>query len=407
MNCETCQSLLVEYLYGELDAERRAEVDIELANCPACAQELQALRSTSNAFSALEDIEVPARLHADILRGARLHAAEVRPASTPWANLLRHPAFAVSFSVIVLGSAGYLFHWMTFGGTSADLEPAATVPAVVARAPEADEAREEAAAGEGLARALEDEAAYERETANEEQPDLQAQAVGQPTTVAPAAPEPVEEPRASSVRSGRDPTEAALDGVDRDERQRFEEPRGTRTAGARDRERGEEDYRPSPDETSERRAQREADLGSMANVFPSAPPAPADDGRRSRDSSTRDGPVAQSAPSRQRGDAAAAAPGAGGAYGLGSNSGASGSTSTSSADDYGDDLVAEALSPAEPPAEEPEDEEEASGMLLFDSDGDVHSPDPERTIAEGRALGGAPGGWEDDWDALRRNGGEY
>jgi anti-sigma factor RsiW len=45
MNCETCQSELIDFEHGELSPQRRAEVAQHLAGCPDCALESCRLRA--------------------------------------------------------------------------------------------------------------------------------------------------------------------------------------------------------------------------------------------------------------------------------------------------------------------------------------------------------------------------
>ena len=84
MNCEQCRELLVGYLYEELDDRQRKELESVLRDCPECQAELQELMVTVQVYRQLPDVEVPARVHQNILREARLHADVLKAASRPW-----------------------------------------------------------------------------------------------------------------------------------------------------------------------------------------------------------------------------------------------------------------------------------------------------------------------------------
>ena len=84
MNCEQCRELLVGYLYEELDDRQRKQLESVLRDCPECQAELQELMATVQVYRQLPDVEVPARVHANILREARLHADVLKAASRPW-----------------------------------------------------------------------------------------------------------------------------------------------------------------------------------------------------------------------------------------------------------------------------------------------------------------------------------
>jgi hypothetical protein len=51
MTCETCRDLMVEALYGELDAPRRAAFDEHIARCATCAGEWEEMRATTALMS--------------------------------------------------------------------------------------------------------------------------------------------------------------------------------------------------------------------------------------------------------------------------------------------------------------------------------------------------------------------
>ena len=152
MNCETCHSLLMEFAYDELDERTRAEVEAALADCPECRAELALIRQTGRAFDNIEPLEVPAKLHNDMLRAARLAAAESRPARSRWTAFLASPAFSAALSLAILTGGGAVFYQLTYGG--ADAPEADYGNMTGASASEHDEATNAADEAEELAQEL-------------------------------------------------------------------------------------------------------------------------------------------------------------------------------------------------------------------------------------------------------------
>ena len=58
--CETCQSLMLEYLYDLLDESERQPLQDHLAGCAACQAALQQARQQQNLLAAAARIEFPA-----------------------------------------------------------------------------------------------------------------------------------------------------------------------------------------------------------------------------------------------------------------------------------------------------------------------------------------------------------
>ena len=143
MNCDTCHSLLTDFVYDELDEGTRAEVEAALENCPECRAELAMLRRTAEAFDTIEALEVPAKLHNDILRAARLAAAEARPQRSRWAAFFASPALSAALSILLLAGGGAAFYQLTYGGGESASESPYIEQATVAAVSEADEAEPE------------------------------------------------------------------------------------------------------------------------------------------------------------------------------------------------------------------------------------------------------------------------
>ncbi len=124
MDCTTCQSLLVEYAYDELDDARRDEVTAALARCPECRAELAVLQATRAAFEEPEALELSARRRADVLREARLAADRTTEAAAPWWSALLSPAMLTAATLLVAGTASW---WIVRGGADAPAQDVATV----------------------------------------------------------------------------------------------------------------------------------------------------------------------------------------------------------------------------------------------------------------------------------------
>ncbi len=137
MNCTTCQSLLVEFVYDELDGEKHAAVAAALEHCAECQAELAQLRQTMQVFDKVEALEVPAKLHNDILRSARLAAAEAGPQRSWLASFVASPAFSVAFSGLLLLGGGAAFYQLTYGGQAEYAPASVEVDSVATAAPEA------------------------------------------------------------------------------------------------------------------------------------------------------------------------------------------------------------------------------------------------------------------------------
>lgn len=132
MKCNECKELLVDYLYEEVDPATHASIEAALERCPECRAELAELRQTMSAFDTVEELEVPAKLHNDIVRHARLAAAEAHAKRSPIAAFFAGPAFGVAFSAVLLGGGVWIFGALTqdYGASSAPAEESAMATSV-------------------------------------------------------------------------------------------------------------------------------------------------------------------------------------------------------------------------------------------------------------------------------------
>lgn len=145
MSCETCQTQLLAYHYGELDETRAAEVEQALARCEECARALAALQLTAEAYAQVPVPEPSARVRQNVLREARLRvAARHERAGGIWAPLM---AWAVPVAIVAVGG------WVAVNiATSGDAEP--TLEVVATAAVSEFEASQEEPLGETLAQEL-------------------------------------------------------------------------------------------------------------------------------------------------------------------------------------------------------------------------------------------------------------
>lgn len=111
MECRTCSESLTALLDNELSLEERRAIDVHLAGCPACQEELSSLQVSRQMTDALSEIPVPADLW---LRVQRELSPAVVPAEAPsrrsrwWRELLPRPWIPVA------GAAGLLAALVVF-----------------------------------------------------------------------------------------------------------------------------------------------------------------------------------------------------------------------------------------------------------------------------------------------------
>ncbi|MCG8422426.1 MAG: zf-HC2 domain-containing protein [Proteobacteria bacterium] len=170
-SCNDINALMMDWLYDELEPDRRAEFDQHLTGCANCHAEVDALNSTRAALRALPDEEPPPSLSAILLHEAARHApradANDRQAG-PWSRLLAlfqpmlaHPAAtAIATLVLVAGVAGTLFfrgvdkaeepHNAQGERVHAEKKAASSAPAAVDRRPPTPS---DTPAGDGFRRA--------------------------------------------------------------------------------------------------------------------------------------------------------------------------------------------------------------------------------------------------------------
>ena len=108
---ESIQAQLLEYLYGELSPEERAELEEGLLQYPDLQAELQEMTRTREAWRDVpEALPVSHAVRETVLAEAR-RVAEERRESTPtsWERFLagwNQPAFASALALVLVGGVG-------------------------------------------------------------------------------------------------------------------------------------------------------------------------------------------------------------------------------------------------------------------------------------------------------------
>ncbi|MCL6581900.1 MAG: DUF4349 domain-containing protein [Firmicutes bacterium] len=128
--CRSMRDSLHAYLDARLDARERLEVERHLASCPACAAELEALRTTTGLVRSLSRPAAPPGFHEDLLRRVRAEAAPAAAvegagarrggrlrrlldavAPRRWSTVARTAVVAAAAVVLVLWTGAFL-HYM-------------------------------------------------------------------------------------------------------------------------------------------------------------------------------------------------------------------------------------------------------------------------------------------------------
>src|SRR5688572_3341680 len=76
MNCETCESQLLDLLYGELDEPAAKEARAHLESCTACAGAFAKLGFARKAAAQLAQVEAPSSIDDVVMRSARARARD-------------------------------------------------------------------------------------------------------------------------------------------------------------------------------------------------------------------------------------------------------------------------------------------------------------------------------------------
>jgi anti-sigma factor RsiW len=81
--CQECIDLLVDYLEGELSAERARALDVHLELCPACVRFVRTYKGTVNVARTLPLDEIPPELTQRLLDFLRKEKEGRLPPASP------------------------------------------------------------------------------------------------------------------------------------------------------------------------------------------------------------------------------------------------------------------------------------------------------------------------------------
>lgn len=114
MKCEQLKEHLVEYLYDELPDELKSEVEGALAECEECAAEFAEMRLVHELVASTPGLDVPATVHNNILREARIEAGKVtakrESKAFSFAAFFQSPAFASVFVIFLVVTVGLVLN---------------------------------------------------------------------------------------------------------------------------------------------------------------------------------------------------------------------------------------------------------------------------------------------------------
>lgn len=96
MNCKRASSLMLDYLYGELDQKRALALENHLGVCKRCSGEFEAHKATVSAFAKLPVEEPGDAVTARIMNRAKAEKEEARAARREWSAWYWRPALAAA-----------------------------------------------------------------------------------------------------------------------------------------------------------------------------------------------------------------------------------------------------------------------------------------------------------------------
>src|SRR5262249_31938134 len=102
MNCKKAETLLVEYLYEELSAQKTLELERHLQSCDQCSATLESWRAIHNGYQKMEDLPAPSPfLKQRIVAAAEEELARKPSFATRLFAVLR-PAIAIPVILVAL-----------------------------------------------------------------------------------------------------------------------------------------------------------------------------------------------------------------------------------------------------------------------------------------------------------------
>ena len=113
IRCEQVHSVLEEYLAGELNADTQAAVEIHLATCQDCQNELDFALEVGNALQELPKPQPPAEVFDQVASYVQSHP---KPAAQGWLDSLKQALRGLSLRPVAVGAVtASLIILVTFG----------------------------------------------------------------------------------------------------------------------------------------------------------------------------------------------------------------------------------------------------------------------------------------------------
>jgi anti-sigma factor RsiW len=126
MSCETCRSLILDYVEGVLHAAAARQVETHVAGCPVCRLELALAQQIESALARRELRMPPADFTVRVL--SALPAARTAGGGF-WSRMLVPMAYAVSIPALLLGLGRGLCDPSGFAGVWSD--PVSMLPRIL------------------------------------------------------------------------------------------------------------------------------------------------------------------------------------------------------------------------------------------------------------------------------------
>jgi anti-sigma factor RsiW len=110
MKCKQLETLLSEYLDGELPAPQAERVRQHLAECPRCAERWNGLRRTVRLVGHLGRETCPVDLRAGVLAAVGEAPPATRRSAVPMGHLWRRSGWSAAAAVVAAGVAVAVLH---------------------------------------------------------------------------------------------------------------------------------------------------------------------------------------------------------------------------------------------------------------------------------------------------------
>lgn len=110
LTCAEFETLICEYVDGELETPRRAEADLHLAECAGCRAAVDEQRGLLNFLEGVAEVEPPAELITRLIQDSPLHREAAKSRKRGWLRRLvapvvdpiLQPRFAMGMAMTIL-----------------------------------------------------------------------------------------------------------------------------------------------------------------------------------------------------------------------------------------------------------------------------------------------------------------